>query len=296
MKKIIAFLLTVCICLSVCVIFTACGHEHTYKTEWSKDDTYHWHACKVDGCTEKKDNAQHSYSDGVCVCGAEDPDYQPAFTITKADFIEVYSKVISEIDTYVSNATGATPARAIVNDTDFIEVPAAQGKNAIRGNTAMLYFLRNLCNAQTFEIVDGFQDIQVVDNVSSPTPQVFNIRISMSYVELTGEIKSTVYVEQNSGSISSLEFTFNYDFDTETLGGFTVLGIMGQKGNLTANDVNYLKYAGGTLYRINKEADVFAQFATDVLAECAEISAGQFGSNLPDYSEQYMSAMQEAFA
>ncbi len=296
MKKIISFLLTVCICLSACVIFTACGHEHTYKTEWSKDNTYHWYACEVDGCTEKKDNAEHSYTDGVCVCGAEDPNYQPVVTLTKADYVEVYSKVISEIDTYVSNASGATPARAIVNDTDFIEVPASQGKNAIKGNTAMLYFLRNLCNAQSFEIVDGFQDIQVIDNVSAPTTQVFNIRISMSYDELTGEIKSIVYVEDNENYVSSLEFTFDYDFDTETLGGFTVLGIMGQKGNLTANNVNYLKYVSGTLYRINTGADVFTQFATDVLAECAEISASQFGNNLPDYSAQYISAMQEAFA
>lgn len=296
MKKIISFLLIVCICFSFGIIFTACGHEHKYETEWSKDQTHHWYACEVDGCTEKKDNAEHSYTEGVCVCGAEDPNYQPAVTLTKADYVEVYSKVLGEVDTYVSNATGAAPTRAVVSDTDFIEIPAIQGVSAIKGNTAMLYFLRNLCNAQSFEIVDGFQEIQVIDNVSAPTEQIFKLRINMSYNDETGEIKSIVYVEENSGNISSLEFTFNYDFDTETLGGFTVLGIMGQKGNLTANDVNYLKYASGTLYRINTSADVFNQFANDVLAEYVEISAGQFGSDLPDYSTQYISAMQEAFA
>lgn len=297
MKKLILLLLTVCICLSVSVMFTACGHEHTYKTEWSSDTTHHWHACEVEGCTEQIDKAEHSYNDGVCICGVEDPNFQQSSsTLTKADYVEVYSKVISEVDAYVNNVSGVSLMRAIVSDTDFIEVPTNQGKNAIKGNTAMLYFLRNLCNTSTFEIVDGFQDIQVIDNVSSPSEQIFQVRINMSYDNQTGEIKSTVYVEDNSNHITSLEFTFIYDFDTETLGGFTVLGIMGVKGNLTASGVNYLKYTNGTLYRINTEAQVFEQFVIDVLAECAELSAGQFDNNLPDYSSQYIEAMLEAFA
>ncbi len=299
MKKLISLLLTVCMCFSVGVMHTACveEHTHTYKTEWSKDATHHWYACKTDGCTGQKDKADHSYVDGVCVCGAEDPNYQQSnATLSKADYVELYSKVINEVDAYIDSVNGNSPMRAVVNDTDFIEVPASQGERAIKGNMAMLYFLRNLCNAPSFEIVDGFQDVRVIDNVSSPTEQIFNIRINMSYDNQTGEIKSNVYVEDNSNYITSLEFAFNYDFDAEVLGGFTVLGIMGAKGNLTVNGVNYLKYTNGTLYRLNDKAQVFAQFATDVLAECAELGAGQFDNNLPNYSTQYIEAMQEAFA
>ena len=178
-------------------------------------------------------------------------------------------------------------------------VPANQGKNAIKGNTAMLYLLRNLCNTSTFEIVDGFQDLIIIDDVSAPYEQTFKLRIKMSYDNQKGEIKSIVYVEDHSSaniSISSLEFTFNYDFDSETLSGFTVLGIMGEKGNLTANGVNYLKYQNGTLYRINTEVQAFADFCNEVLQECAQIGASQFGNNLPDYSTQYIDAMMEAFS
>ena len=220
-------------------------------------------------------------------------------TLTKEEYIEVYSKVISEVNVYTNSVSMASPLSVVISDADFIEVPTNQGKNAIKGNTAMLYFLRNILNVQTFEIVDGFQDIQVIDNVSSPNTQTFKIRLSMSYDKETGEIKSMVYVEDYTSSniiVNSLEFTFNYNFESKTLSGFTVLGVMGYKGSLTANGVNYLKYTNGTLYRINPESTVFPQFATDVLAKCVEVGANPFGSNLPDYSNQYITAMQEAFA
>ena len=35
-------------------------HVHKFSTEWKTDDTYHWHECTVDGCTEIKDKAEHS--------------------------------------------------------------------------------------------------------------------------------------------------------------------------------------------------------------------------------------------
>ena len=34
-------------------------HTHNWSSEWSNDGTNHWHAC--DGCSEKKDNAAHTF-------------------------------------------------------------------------------------------------------------------------------------------------------------------------------------------------------------------------------------------
>ncbi len=67
MKKLVSLLLAVCMCLSVGVMLTACGdkeHTHTYKTEWSKDATHHWHACEGEDCTEVSDKAEHTWNDG----------------------------------------------------------------------------------------------------------------------------------------------------------------------------------------------------------------------------------------
>lgn len=66
MKKIVSLLLAVCMYLSVGILLTACDeeHTHTYKTEWSKDRTHHWHACETNGCLEILDKAEHTWNDG----------------------------------------------------------------------------------------------------------------------------------------------------------------------------------------------------------------------------------------
>lgn len=61
MKKIMSLLLVACTCLCLCLSLTACGHEHTYKTEWTYDDMHHWHSCEGEDCYETADKAEHSY-------------------------------------------------------------------------------------------------------------------------------------------------------------------------------------------------------------------------------------------
>ena len=38
-------------------------HTHTWATDWSKDETGHWHACTSSTCTEKNDVGAHVYDD-----------------------------------------------------------------------------------------------------------------------------------------------------------------------------------------------------------------------------------------
>ena len=65
MKKLLSLLLTVCICFSFGVMLTACQHQHTYKTEWSKDATHHWHDCEDVTCVEVSQKAEHVWNEGV---------------------------------------------------------------------------------------------------------------------------------------------------------------------------------------------------------------------------------------
>ena len=73
MKKLVSLLLAVCMCLSIGIVLTACDeeHTHTYKTEWAKNTTHHWHECEGTDCTDVSDKAEHSFTDGICVCGYE---------------------------------------------------------------------------------------------------------------------------------------------------------------------------------------------------------------------------------
>ncbi len=84
MKKLISLLLAVCMCLSVGVMLTACGgekHTHTYKTEWSKDVTHHWHACEGEDCTDVADKAEHTWNEGEITTEAT----------TEADGVKTYT-------------------------------------------------------------------------------------------------------------------------------------------------------------------------------------------------------------
>ena len=67
MKRIASILLSVCMCFFVLVIFTSCEeeHTHTYKTEWGKDSTYHWHECEGENCLEISDKAEHTWDEGT---------------------------------------------------------------------------------------------------------------------------------------------------------------------------------------------------------------------------------------
>ena len=53
---------------------------HSYGTAWTTDANQHWHACS---CGAKKDAANHAFTNGECVCGAEDPNYVPEAPVTK---------------------------------------------------------------------------------------------------------------------------------------------------------------------------------------------------------------------
>ena len=85
MKKLVSLLLAVCMCLSVGVVLTACDeeHEHTYKTEWSKDATHHWHACEGKDCTDVSDKAEHVWNEGeVTTEATAEADGEKTYTCT----------------------------------------------------------------------------------------------------------------------------------------------------------------------------------------------------------------------
>lgn len=54
-------------------------HSHVFTDTWEKDDTYHWHKCQHENCTEIKDQAEHSGGTATCtskaVCEYCDEEY-----------------------------------------------------------------------------------------------------------------------------------------------------------------------------------------------------------------------------
>ncbi len=54
-------------------------HDHVFTDTWEKNDTYHWHKCQHENCTEIKDHAEHSGGTATCtskaVCEYCDEEY-----------------------------------------------------------------------------------------------------------------------------------------------------------------------------------------------------------------------------
>ena len=52
-------------CVGCCTALVGCADKHVFGEEWCADETYHWHACTQEGCTEQSDKAEHVFDDGV---------------------------------------------------------------------------------------------------------------------------------------------------------------------------------------------------------------------------------------
>ena len=64
MKKILSVILALSMCLTLGVLLTACGHEHTWDEVWDTDETSHWHICTGEDCTEVSDKGAHEWDAG----------------------------------------------------------------------------------------------------------------------------------------------------------------------------------------------------------------------------------------
>ena len=69
-KSLFGFIFAICLMVSSLFMLTACDndkdpgkqnvHKHTYATEWTSDETYHWHDATCGHTTEKSDLEQHN--------------------------------------------------------------------------------------------------------------------------------------------------------------------------------------------------------------------------------------------
>ncbi len=75
-KKLLSILLVLAMTVSMATLLVACGddeHTHTYATEWTADDTHHWHSATCEHTTEVSDKAEHNWGvdDKCTVCQKE---------------------------------------------------------------------------------------------------------------------------------------------------------------------------------------------------------------------------------
>lgn len=82
MKKFFVTFFSLLCVLASAVGLAACGgsteggkpHEHVFSSQWSHNETHHWHAATCEHTDEVKDKAKHDFANGECVCGYKLPD------------------------------------------------------------------------------------------------------------------------------------------------------------------------------------------------------------------------------
>ena len=100
MKKTLVLLLTLALLLSTLAVLSSCNtHECTFATDWSHDDTNHWHACIGEDCVEISEKAAHTWNDGEITTKATQ----------EADGVKTYTcSVCSHTKTESVSFTGMT--------------------------------------------------------------------------------------------------------------------------------------------------------------------------------------------
>ena len=63
-KKIFkTFVLASCLIVPSMLMLSACGHKHTYNSNWTKNETYHWHEATCKHSDNKGNYAEHTFGD-----------------------------------------------------------------------------------------------------------------------------------------------------------------------------------------------------------------------------------------
>lgn len=223
----------------------------------------------------------------VTGCKKDDGDIK----LTKADYIEAFNSVTSTYSSYFSGVE-ASALSASISDEDF--VPAnndSQAKNMAKASLAMIYFVKGIFNNESYTIKNGADDCFVDDG-----SDIYDIKFSVGYDSKKSLITVDVVSDyRDSASLQYFVFEINYNFDSEKLNSFTILGFSGSDTNKIPASVRYYKFENNSLSQLSQQAEGFIPFAEGVIADMEALLATEEEANPEDYSAEYIAAMMAAF-
>lgn len=144
MKKTKLFAILFCFVLAVASFgFAACAPKtddtdkttHHYDKVWTSDKDEHYRKCTDEGCTEVKDKAAHTFTNGVCtVCGYKVPTAEE----TNARYTNFVNSV-SDLKAEEGFTARIKNANVVIKNTD-IDIDKADGYETIKAD---VYFNAN---------------------------------------------------------------------------------------------------------------------------------------------------------
>ena len=105
------------------------AHTHKFAEEWTSNATHHWHASTCGHTTEVSEKGEHTYTNGICICGMREMVLIPAgafqmgstignsnntpvhdVTITKSFYMGKYEVTQAEYEKYCSYTESKSPS------------------------------------------------------------------------------------------------------------------------------------------------------------------------------------------
>lgn len=168
MKKILTLILTLCMCLFFTIGLTACTfgttdpeHTHTYKNDWSYDDTHHWYTCEDESCLKTSQKDEHDFENNVCTVCEYKKNNQTTELQTMDCSYDVYSAPMGE-KLNVMNSVSE-------NESNYYLIDLGYATNVPIWSGTSMYYNSAMSNPPKLSFSKGSQTQSTVEHSVSQT-------------------------------------------------------------------------------------------------------------------------------
>ena len=217
-------------------------------------------------------------------------------SLTKNDYKKVFKSVSDSYDEYYDSLS--TPKLTVslmsIQERDFIDTGIYSQLSVVDSCIWLIRFSKNLCDNPSFVLTSDPQQCIIHDSsaIEHHIDCDYYLKFTMSFDSQTNTVFVRQYCEQSGSTtfVYGLTFEIVYDFTTDTLGEFSIIGVMGAKDNLKEDDVQYYKFKNGTLKYLDHRAESFSSFSENAINDAISFAPVVWETELADYSTEYLSA------
>ncbi len=273
--------------LAMCGLVGCKKHEHTFATEWSKNETEHWHAATCEHTEEVADKAAHTWNEGEVTTPATfKTEGVKTFTCTACG--QTKTEPVAKTGLPAARLEGKTSYN--YTDSGVQLVPGETGaKKAIEffDSPDIVYIDARDMGAYLQGHIEGFENLPFFDFVSGTAGQLFTVdgdTVKANYEESVQIMKSWIPTDkvvflmcQSGGRIVNfmkiLQFC-GYDMaKIYNIGGWNQIKAAGHEGYTTVG-ASFVK-SGNGVYALDATALTPATITTPAAKVAAVVPAEQ---------------------
>ena len=182
--------------------------EHTNLGNWASDENGHWKSCE---CGEKVEQGEHSFTDGLCVCGYADPNYQPAESLVLHGYVTTASG-----SAWVSIDADSLQMQTLSNYSDKVYDGAGVGSDGkIYASANDSYWMIDPSNG--YAVTEGGETLYymtIQDGAPSAPAQELTLKDIKSGAMLTGTVGGYMYYGADDWDAPYMVKLFDYSKPT----------------------------------------------------------------------------------